>query len=218
MTGKRLILMGPPGGGKGTQAKVLEDAYGIVQLSTGDMLRAAVAAGTDLGKQAKTIMDAGNLVSDEIVIGMISERLDEADCANGFILDGFPRTVAQAEGLDLMLKDKGIVLDSVVEIRVPDQKLVDRITGRFTCSKCGEGYHDTFKLPKTADTCDACGNTEFTRRADDNAETVKSRLKTYHEQTSPLLPFYESRGLLAVVDGDQEMGAVTIEIKRVLDS
>ena len=218
MTGKRLILMGPPGGGKGTQAKVLEDAYGIVQLSTGDMLRAAVAAGTDLGKQAKTIMDAGNLVSDEIVICMISERLDEADCANGFILDGFPRTVAQAEGLDLMLKDKGIVLDSVVEIRVPDQKLVDRITGRFTCSKCGEGYHDTFKLPKTADTCDACGNTEFTRRADDNAETVKSRLKTYHEQTSPLLPFYESRGLLAVVDGDQEMGAVTIEIKRVLDS
>jgi adenylate kinase len=117
-----------------------------------------------------------------------------------------------------MLKDKGIVLDSVVEIRVPDQKLVDRITGRFTCSKCGEGYHDTFKLPKTADTCDACGNTEFTRRADDNAETVKSRLKTYHEQTSPLLPFYESQGLLAVVDGDQEMGAVTIEIKRVLDS
>jgi adenylate kinase len=218
MTGKRLILMGPPGGGKGTQAKVLEDAYGIVQLSTGDMLRAAVAAGTDLGKQAKTIMDAGNLVSDEIVIGMISERVDGADCANGFILDGFPRTVAQAEGLDLMLKDKGIVLDSVVEIRVPDQKLVDRITGRFTCSKCGEGYHDTFKLPKTADTCDACGNTEFTRRADDNAETVKSRLKTYHEQTSPLLPFYESQGLLAVVDGDQEMGAVTIEIKRVLDS
>lgn len=218
MTEKRLILMGPPGGGKGTQAKVLEDAYSIVQLSTGDMLRAAVAAGTDLGKQAKTIMDAGDLVSDEIVIGMISERLDESDCENGFILDGFPRTVAQAEGLDSMLKEKGIVLDSVVEIRVPDQKLVDRITGRFTCSKCGEGYHDTFKLPKTADTCDACGNTEFTRRADDNAETVKSRLKTYHEQTSPLLPFYERQGLLAVVDGDQDMGAVTTEIKRVLDS
>lgn len=218
MTGKRLILMGPPGGGKGTQAKKLEDAYSIVQLSTGDMLRAAVAAGTDLGKQAKAIMDAGELVSDDIMVGMISERLDQADCANGFILDGFPRTVAQAEALDKMLKDKGIVLDSVIEIRVPDQNLVDRITGRFTCSECGEGYHDTFKQPKAEGVCDVCGSKDFSRRADDNAETVKSRLEAYHGQTAPLLPFYESAGLLAVVDGDQGMDTVTAEIKRVLDS
>ena len=218
MTEKRLILMGPPGGGKGTQAKVLQEAYSIVQLSTGDMLRAAVVAGTGVGKQVKAIMDAGNLVSDEIVIGMISERLDVEDCVNGFILDGFPRTLAQAEGLDSMLKEKGIVLDSVVEIRVPDQNLVDRITGRFTCSKCGEGYHDTFKLPIIADSCDSCGNAEFTRRADDHAETVKSRLETYHEQASELLSFYGSVGLLTVVDGDQGMVAVTTEIKRVLDS
>jgi adenylate kinase len=218
MSGKRLILMGPPGGGKGTQAKLLETAYGIVQLSTGDMLRAAVAAGTDLGQQAKQIMDAGHLVSDEIMIGMISERLDEPDCANGFILDGFPRTLAQAEGLDAMLQEKGLKLDSVIEIRVPDQKLIDRVTGRFTCAKCGEGYHDTYKTTKVAEICDVCGSSEFIRRADDNAQTVVSRLQAYHGQTAPLLPFYEQKGLLAVVDGDQKMDAVTAGIKRVLDN
>lgn len=218
MSGKRLILMGPPGGGKGTQAKKLEDAYSIVQLSTGDMLRAAVSAGTELGKQAKVIMDAGELVSDDIMVGMISERLDQPDCTNGFILDGFPRTVAQAEALDAMLTDKGITLDAVVEIRVPDQNLVDRITGRFTCAKCGEGYHDSFKQPKEDGICDKCGSQDFSRRADDNAETVKSRLTAYHGQTAPLLPFYEDKGLLAVVNGDQDMSAVTAEIMRVLDS
>ena len=214
----RLILLGGPGAGKGTQATFLTEEFSIPQISTGDMLRAAVVAGTVVGKQVKAIMDAGNLVSDEIVIGMISERLDVEDCVNGFILDGFPRTLDQAEGLDSMLKEKGIALDSVVEIRVPDQKVVGRITGRFACSKCGAGYHDTFKIPKIEDSCDACGKAEFTRRDDDQAETVKLRLETYHEQASQLLPFYESAGLLTLVDGDQDMVAVTTEIKRVLDS
>ena len=215
MSGTRLIIMGPPGGGKGTQAKRLEDEFKIVQLSTGDMLRAAIGAGTELGLKAKAVMDAGELVSDDIMIGMISERLDESDCANGFILDGFPRTVAQAEGLDAMLQDKGLTLDAVVEVRVPDQKLVDRITGRFTCAKCGEGYHDTFKMPEKEGVCDKCGSTEFSRRSDDNEETVKSRLKAYHEQTAPLLPFYEQKGRLRVVDGDQGMDVVTTEIIRI---
>ena len=215
MSGTRLIIMGPPGGGKGTQAKRLEETFDIVQLSTGDMLRAAIGAGTELGLKAKAVMDAGELVSDDIMIGMISERLDEPDCANGFILDGFPRTVAQAEGLDAMLVEKGLTLDAVVEVRVPDQKLVDRITGRFTCSQCGEGYHDTFKTPEKEGICDKCGGSEFARRSDDNEETVKSRLKAYHEQTAPLLPFYDGKGLLRVVDGDQDMGVVTTEIIRI---
>ena len=216
MAGKRLILMGPPGGGKGTQAKRLQDRYGIVQLSTGDMLRAAVKAGTPLGKQAKAVMDAGKLVSDDIMVGLIAERIAQADCARGFILDGFPRTVPQAEALDKLLKDKGISLDAVIEVEVPDARLIERITGRFTCSKCGEGYHDKFKQPRKAGVCDVCGSTEFTRRADDNAETVGARLKAYHDQTAPLMPHYRAQGLLKVIDGDRDMDVVTKDLESVL--
>ena len=216
MAGKRLILMGPPGGGKGTQAKRLQDRYSIIQLSTGDMLRAAVAAGTEVGKQAKVVMDAGKLVSDDLIIDMISERIDQPDCANGFVLDGFPRTVPQAEALETLLASKGIALDKVIEVSVPDSKLIERITGRFTCSKCGEGYHDTFKQPKTNGVCDICGATEFNRRADDNEETVTARLKAYHAQTAPLMPFYEQKGLLEVVDGDRSMDAVEDDLERAL--
>ncbi len=212
---KRLILMGPPGGGKGTQAKRLQERYGIPQLSTGDMLRAAVKAGTPIGKQAKAVMDAGQLVSDDIMIGLIDERLDQADCKAGFILDGFPRTIPQAEALDKLLASKNMKLDSVIEVQVPDAKLVERITGRFTCSTCGEGYHDTFKQPKKAGLCDVCGGTTFSRRADDNAETVAARLAAYHAQTAPLLPYYEGKGLLHVVDGDRDMDVVTADLEAI---
>jgi adenylate kinase len=216
MSGKRLILMGPPGGGKGTQAKRLQDRYGIVQLSTGDMLRAAVKAGTPLGMQAKAVMDAGKLVSDDLIVAMIAERIDQPDCAKGFIFDGFPRTVPQAEALDKLLEKKGIKLDSVIEVAVPDARLIERITGRSTCAKCGEGYHDKFKQPRKAGVCDVCGGTEFTRRADDNAETVTARLKAYHDQTAPLMPYYSARGILKVIDGDREMDAVTADLERIL--
>lgn len=216
MSGKRLILMGPPGGGKGTQAKRLQERYGIVQLSTGDMLRAAVKAQTPVGLQAKAVMDAGHLVSDDIMINLISERIDQPDCKNGFILDGFPRTIAQAEGLDKLLNDKGIKLDKVIEVAVPDAKLMERITGRFTCSNCGEGYHDKFKHPKRPDTCDVCGGKNFTRRADDKAETVGARLKAYHDQTAPLMPYYKAKGALEVIDGDRDMDAVSRDLERVL--
>jgi adenylate kinase len=216
MAGKRLILMGPPGGGKGTQAKRLQDRYGIVQLSTGDMLRAAVKAASPVGLQAKAVMDAGQLVSDDIMINLISERIDQKDCANGFILDGFPRTIAQAEALDKLLKEKGIKLDKVIEVAVPDERLIERITGRFTCSACGEGYHDTFKQPKRPGVCDVCGGASFSRRADDKAETVGARLKAYHDQTSPLMPYYRAKGSLEVIDGDRDIDAVSRDLEQVL--
>ena len=211
-----LILLGPPGAGKGTQAKKLTDERGLVQLSTGDMLRAEVASGSALGQEAKKIMDAGQLVSDAIVIGMIDGRTDKPDTAKGVIFDGFPRTVAQAEALDAMLAKKGKKIDAVVELKVDDAALVERISGRFTCAKCGTGYHDKFARPKKDGICDKCGSTEFTRRADDNAETVKARLVAYRQQTAPILPYYQAKGLLHSVDGMADMSEVARQIDRVL--
>jgi len=211
-----LILLGPPGAGKGTQAKRLEDRHELVQLSTGDMLRAVVASGAPLGQQAKEIMAAGKLMPDELMIQMIADRITQPDCAKGFILDGFPRTVPQAEALDRMLGEKGLKLDHVIEMKVDDAALVERITGRYTCAKCGQGYHDKFQKPKVEGVCDVCGSTEFTRRADDNAETVTTRLAAYHKQTAPILPYYAERGVLEGVDGMADIDEVTQQIESLL--
>ncbi len=210
--GKRIVLMGPPGGGKGTQARLLQDEFGIVQLSTGDMLRAAVKAGSPIGLQAKAVMEAGQLVSDDLMVGVIRARIAEPDCANGFILDGFPRTIPQAEALDAMLAEMGMRLDAVIEVRVPDAMIVERITGRYSCAKCGAGYHDTFQKPKVEGVCDVCGSTEFIRRKDDTAETVETRLEAYHRQTAPLLPYYRERGLLKTIDGAAAIDDVTRQL------
>jgi len=211
-----LILLGPPGAGKGTQAQQLVAKYGLVQLSTGDMLRAAVKAGSEVGLQAKAVMDAGGLVSDDIVIGIISERIEQPDCQDGFILDGFPRTLKQAAALDELLTQKGKTLDAVIEIKVDDEILVDRVSGRFTCAKCGAGYHDRYKQPKTPGVCDVCGSTEFTRRADDNAETVRNRLMAYYRETAPLIGYYFAKDRLYSVDGMAPIEEVTRQIDEVL--
>lgn len=213
-----LILLGPPGCGKGTQAKRLQETRSIVQLSTGDMLRAEVGSGSDLGAQAKEIMEAGGLVSDDIIVSMISKRIDQEDCEAGFILDGFPRTMPQAAALDEMLDDKGLRIDHVLEIEVDDAAMVKRITGRYSCDDCGAGYHDEFKMPAVDGVCDECGGTAFTRRADDNEETVRERLAAYHDQTAPVAEYYRGKGNLTGVDGMAAIDEVTDKLNQIVGS
>lgn len=203
-----IILLGPPGAGKGTQARMLEEAFGLVQLSTGDLLRAAVAAGTEAGKAAKSVMEAGGLVSDDIVLAILLDRLADDDVRKGVILDGFPRTAVQAKALDALLAQSGQKVNSAISLEVDDEAMVDRISGRYTCGSCGEGYHDQFKQPATVGHCDKCGGTAFKRRADDNAETVRERLNAYHAQTAPLIAYYDNRSVLERVDAMADIASV----------
>ncbi len=213
-----LILLGPPGAGKGTQARMLEDRFGLVQLSTGDLLRAAVATGTEAGKAAKAVMEAGDLVSDEIVIAILRDRLADADCASGVILDGFPRTTVQAEALDALLAESGQKINAAISLDVEDAAMVTRISGRYTCGGCGEGYHDMFKQPAVQGACDKCGGTEMKRRADDNAETVASRLEAYHAQTAPLIAYYDGKGALQRIDAMGDIDAIAGDLSAIVAS
>ncbi|MEX3015007.1 adenylate kinase [Gymnodinialimonas hymeniacidonis] len=213
-----LILLGPPGAGKGTQARKLEEGFGLIQLSTGDLLRAAVAAGTEAGKSAEAVMKAGGLVSDEIVLAILTDRLAQDDCAKGVVLDGFPRTTAQAEALDAMLAERGQGISAVISLEVDDEAMVRRVAGRFTCGNCGEGFHEDFKPTAIDGVCDACGSRNMTRRADDNADTARSRLQAYHEQTAPLVAYYDARGTLARVDAMGDIEDISTQISRIVAS
>ena len=213
-----IILLGPPGSGKGTQAKRIQQTHGLVQLSTGDMLRAETDSDTEFGRRVKAIMDSGQLVPDEIMIEMIDRRITQPDCRTGFILDGFPRTVPQAEALDAMLARRGLKLDHVILLDVDEAVLVERLSGRFTCGECGASYHDRYNRPRHDGICNGCGSTEFTRRADDRPEAVRARFDVYRRQTAPFLPYYSARGILRRVDGMADIDTVTRQIDKILGS